>query len=596
MTIGVKEPAIQSSSPALNQPVRCWLIALYSVTLVATAIVMPMCLLGNASGHDFQPHVASWIEAAGQWRQGVFFPRWAHWANFGYGEPRFIFYPPASWMLGGALGSVLPWRMVPGAFVWLTIIAAGMSMWSLMREWLAPTPAIAAAIVFAANPYHLTLVYYRSDFAELLASAFFPLMLFGALSMIRGKWRGLPLLAMAFASIWLSNAPAGVIATYSLALILVAACVRGHSMRPLVFGGLGMLIGFGLAAFYLVPAWWEQRWVQIARTAATTYDPQRNFLFTRINDPDFVQFNWKISTLAVGVILFTALGVGSSFKHRRESPHIWWLFLNLALAAVFLMLPPSAFLWRHLPELKFLQFPWRWLLVLNLMFAFFVAAGSPGTRRLAWWLTLACAIWATGAVIAGDTEWDNEDVPTLVADVGAGRGYEGIEGFQPIGANIDELDDESPLAGIFDPEGDGVDEPEDTTVKIQKWTAETRVVDTASEKAVTLGLKLLNYPAWDVRIDGNTFAAEAAPKTGQILLPLAAGPHHIEITFRRTRDRTVGALISALFAVALLLSVGFGFRRFSPQGSRLISQRNASNNRAMAMPPSTARKGNSTTT
>ena len=90
---------------------RSWLVTLYLVALLATAIVLPMCFLGNASGHDFQPHVASWIEAAGQWREGIFFPRWAAGANGGFGEPRFIFYPPASWMLGAAIGSVLPWRM-----------------------------------------------------------------------------------------------------------------------------------------------------------------------------------------------------------------------------------------------------------------------------------------------------------------------------------------------------------------------------------------------------------------------------------------------------------------------------------------------------
>ena len=108
--------------------------AICLAALIASAIVTPVCFLGNASGHDFQPHVASWIEANHQWRQGIFFPRWAEGANSGFGEPRFIFYPPASWTLGAALGSVLPWRMVPGAFIWLTIFMAGISMWKLARE------------------------------------------------------------------------------------------------------------------------------------------------------------------------------------------------------------------------------------------------------------------------------------------------------------------------------------------------------------------------------------------------------------------------------------------------------------------------------
>src|SRR6266545_1961419 len=316
-----------------------WLPALFLIVLVATAVVVPMCFLGNASGHDFQPHVAQWMEAAAQWREGVLFPRWAQWANSGYGEPRFIFYPPASWMLGAALGSVLPWKIVPGAFVWLTLIVAGVSMWKFAGQWLSSPQAIAAAIFFAANPYHLSVIFYRSAFAELLASALLPLMLLGTFSVLRGEWRCVPLFSFAFAAIWLANAPAGVIATYSLALILCLACIVSRNIRALFFGGVSMLVGFGVAAFYLVPAWREQRWVRIVQTVATSYDPEKNFLFTRVNDPEFTQFNWKISAVALVLILFTGLGIAFCSKRRREWPTVWWTLAALALAVAILMLP-----------------------------------------------------------------------------------------------------------------------------------------------------------------------------------------------------------------------------------------------------------------
>jgi hypothetical protein len=530
--------------------------AICLAALFASAIVTPMCFLGNASGHDFQPHVASWIEANHQWRQGIFFPRWAEVANSGFGEPRFIFYPPASWTLGAALGSALPWRMVPGAFIWLTIFVAGISMWRLAREWLPAQQALAAAILFAANPYHLALVYYRSDFAELLASAIFPLMLCGAFGILRDGWRRLPLLSIAFAAIWLSNAPAAVVATYSLALILLIACIVARSIRPLILGGLAMLAGFGLAGFYLAPAWWEQRWVQIAQAVATTYEPQRNFLFTRINDPEFILFNWKISALAVGLMILTSLAIAFGFRQRREWPKVWWPLIALSVASVFLMLPVSALLWRHLPELKFLQFPWRWLLPLSLAFAFFAAAVRSQSWQWLWCLSLVCVIWATGATIAGDASWDSEDVPALVADLSAGRGYEGIEGFQPRDAKVDELDDESPLVGELDPESGDAGPPEDTHVNIQRWTAESKVFEVKSDEPVKLAPKLLNYPAWEVRVDGKPMTPETAPQTGQLLIPLAAGTHHVEIQFRRTRDRTIGLVLSAVSVMGLLLPMG----------------------------------------
>src|SRR5262249_11111171 len=158
------------------------------------------------------------------------------------------------WMLGATLGLVLPWRAAPGAFVWLALIIAGMSMWRLAREFLPEPQAILAAGLFAVNPYNLAMVYYRSDFAELLGVALLPLLLLGASWVIRCESRRIPFPAVVFAAIWLCNAPEGVIATYSLALLLAIATVRQRSIRPLVIGAMAMIAGFGLVAFYLLPA------------------------------------------------------------------------------------------------------------------------------------------------------------------------------------------------------------------------------------------------------------------------------------------------------------------------------------------------------
>jgi len=200
------------ASPTPISPRNSSRIALLLIAIAATAVVTPMLFLGNASGHDISFHLASWLDVAGQWREGVAFPRWAQWANWGFGEPRFIFYPPASWILGAALGSALPWRMVPGTYIWLVLLLSGFAMWRLARESLPDSQAIAAALIFVVNPYQLVVVYYRSDFAELLASSLFPLLVLGVLRMVRGEsrrnWTGVPLLALAFAAIWLSNAPA----------------------------------------------------------------------------------------------------------------------------------------------------------------------------------------------------------------------------------------------------------------------------------------------------------------------------------------------------------------------------------------------------
>jgi hypothetical protein len=563
------------SHPAMPWEICSWRAALLLVALAATAVVTPMFFLGNASGHDFQFHLASWLDVAGQWHEGTVFPRWAEWSNWGSGEPRFVFYPPASWLLGAALGVILPWRMAPGAFIWLTLIGAGMAMWRLAREWLCAQLACAAAVFFAVNPYHLVMVYYRSDFAELLASSLLPLMVWGALGVLRHGWRRVPLLAMVFAVSWLSNAPAGVIATYSLVLLFAVGCVLERSLRPLVTGGAALAVGFGLAAFYILPAAWEQRWVQITQALSGGLHPGENFLFTHANDPEFVIFNWKVSAVALGVMLISGIAGVLASRHRRAFPQLWWMLVALGAASVLLMFPPSLMIWRHLPKLQFVQFPWRWLEPLSVAFAFFLAAAA-GRGKKGWggpcavWLIVLILLGSTATAIVRNAWWDSEDIPLLRNGIRSGRGYEGTDEYAPIGCDRYELpgaatdsgealQPPAPRIAKLDPDSGEIVPAKGARLHVERWTAERKMLTTESATPGAFVLRLLNYPAWEVQLDGEETQASSVEKTGQMILNVPSGSHRIDVSLRRTWDRTLGGAISA-FSALLLLIVGWFFR------------------------------------
>ena len=203
-----------------NLEIRKWLGASFVSFGSAIAILAPFLWLGTASGHDIQFHISSWIDAAGQWKEGIVFPRWTEWANYGFGEPRFIFYPPFSWMLGAGLGSVLPWTWIPSVFILVVQTFAGISAFAFLRR-IVPSfaSALLGAAAYAANPYALLVIYARSDYAELLATSFYPLFFLFALRICGFLesdseprkdifWCGI-----LFAFVWLSNAPAGVLAS-----------------------------------------------------------------------------------------------------------------------------------------------------------------------------------------------------------------------------------------------------------------------------------------------------------------------------------------------------------------------------------------------
>jgi hypothetical protein len=543
----------------------------------ALLVVAPFFWLGSASGHDFGFHAASWLDVAGQWKEGIFFPRWTEWANHGFGEPRFIFYPPLSWMLGAALGFVVPWNAVPGVFIVVVQTMAGVSAFTLARRFLPDKAALFGTACYAANPYALVIVYMRSDFAEQLACAVLPLVVLTALELCglaeirRRSWpRSMGLFAVAFAAVWLCNAPAGVLASYSMALIFTWTSLEEKSLRPLWRGAGGLALGFGLASFYLLPAAYEQRWVNISQALSSGLQPADNFLYTMINDPEHNVFNWIASNVAIELIVVT--GIAGIAAHRAtagepergERRKFWRVLLLLSAAATILMMRPSSVLWSHLPKLRFLQFPWRWMAILAVPYAYFLAAASAPRRRVLIWGHLVVIVVAgTASFLVEDAWWDSDDIPSLREAIANDHGFEGTDEYDPLGDDRTNLPDRAPRVQVLPAEGVEGSAPQ-AEIRIERWTAEERILRVTSREPLRVGLRVLDYPAWRVEVNGKVVTAQHAETNGQLILPLPAGAERITARFVRTPDRKLGIAISVIAVLALLALLNAG-------GMRLLS-------------------------
>src|ERR1700722_9279130 len=277
--------------PASRYAVPGHRYALLAIAATALAVEIPFLHYGYPSGHDVDFHLYSWLEVLSQWKQGIFYPRWAALAHFAYGEPRFVFYPPASWTLGALVSVIFPWTIASRVYIWIVLVLAGVAMFALARQWLDRRDAVFAAVLYAVNPYHLVIVYWRSAFAELLASCLVPLLLLFVLKAVDEGRRAIVPLALVLAAAWLTNAPAAVMIHYSMALLLLCFAWRQRSPRLLFIGAAAVALGAILSAFYLLPAIYEQRWINIAQAVSEGSRPADNFLFIHTTDADHDAFN-----------------------------------------------------------------------------------------------------------------------------------------------------------------------------------------------------------------------------------------------------------------------------------------------------------------
>lgn len=528
---------------------------LWWTPLVAVLVVLPFFWHGTSNGHDLTFHVNSWIDVAHQWGAGVLYPHWAVWANFGSGEPRFVFYPPVSWAMGSLLGMVLPWAAVPGALSALACVAAGASMFLLAREWLDDRTAVLAAIIYAANPYQLVLIYERAAFGELISSIWLPGILLFALRQRGGFARNTLLLGVNVALIWLTNLPSAVIASYLLALVVVVRAVQLRSVEPLLRATAAVALGLGLAAFYLGPAIYEQRWVQIGEAVGPGARPQDNFLFRRLGDAEHDAVLLRTSRFAVLEFVAVGLFAWGAKLLRERSRRLYSLLVLVAVVAAILTLHISSWLWSYLPKMAFVQFPWRWLLVLNVVLGMFAGVTFARTRLA------RLALLIIVPLLIGTVYWRfqqriyPEDRPAALAQaIDSGTGYEGTYEYTPTEADNSDMEPYFPRVAIEI----ATETAEQRRVapntlahsSFHRWEAEHKRFSLDSQVPTHDTLRLLYYPAWKVTVDGRLYGAKLDQPDGRMVLDLPAGHHEIAIDYVRTADYFWGLVITALAAAA----------------------------------------------
>ncbi|MFC1625705.1 hypothetical protein ACFL1Q_01555 [Patescibacteria group bacterium] len=322
--------------------------------------------------------------------------RWVPDMGYGYGFPLFNFYPPLPYLVG-EIFRVIGFSFVAVAklIFALAIIASGITMYFFANDFFLSLSedkrkvkyaAIVSSAFYIWAPYHAVDVYVRGAMNEAWAFIWFPLILLTGKKVIEETKK------QRFWIIGLALSWFGLLTSHNL-MVMIFTPVFGfwclfflwrlkkwRSIPRLFTSGL---LAFGLAAFFTLPAVFEQKYVQVNTLVTGYYEyiahyvTMNQLFISRFwgygpsvwGENDGMPFqigyaHWILSLFIAAWIIYKLLKKKFNLSFI---PIVY--FLAVGWFAAFMAHVRSTPIWLVVPPLDFVQFPWRFLTLVVLSFS-----------------------------------------------------------------------------------------------------------------------------------------------------------------------------------------------------------------------------------
>ena len=526
-------------------------------------------------------------------RDGAWFPRWATDMVFGYGYPLWLILAPLPFYAGEifhliGFDFVASVKIVDG----LALFCSALTMYLFASRVLGKHAGLVAAVAYAYIPYHLVDLYVRAAQAELVSFVFPPLILwaFHQLATTR-QTRYIPIAAFSYAGLVLSHMSMTALFTPIIGLYLLFLLVTQprnsvssiHAKRPvfriwkLEFGitnsrlrftlyvSLALALALGIAAIFVVPVLFEQRFLTTDPLIGGFFNYRKHFLnasqllspfwgygYAGENGND--QFSLQLGLIPVLLSFVALFALGKSDKSIRNNI---LFFVTTLIGLVFLMLPISAPVWEPFASIvAFAQFPWRLLIVSAVALAFLCGAAlhafPESSRDLASILVVALIIVTANysytqpqhteaefnyvkqmefevkdRELLGDTIWMTGDRPQD----------------SPL---VQQYIDGVPLQKAIVLDGNA-------TVTMLQHGGQSDEIRVEATTPARIMFFTRYFPGWTATIDGQPLAIEPYGEQGLILMQVSAGSHIVKLRFEDTLVRKIAAIVSIISTLLALV-------------------------------------------
>jgi 4-amino-4-deoxy-L-arabinose transferase-like glycosyltransferase len=509
-------------------------------------------------------------------RSGVIYPRWIPDINRGYGILNMIYYPPGFFYLSSAVHMVVDdWIHAMFVISAFSLAGSGLAVYFLARMFYSKPASIFAALLYMLIPCHMLDLYWRGALPQFVGYVFLPLIVYFAFRLGRqGRALYYAGLGLTLGLYVLTHLPVAFLLTYGLGFYGLIWAVKERNHRIAMRIAAGVSLGLLLGAIYWLPAAAEAKY---AWENATTRYPYHNSYITLlpiIEGSAYFTF-WKllnnvfvahvVALAAPALVLFALPEQRTETIEgqrpledpggQRWSPDSMWLLMSIT--TVFMCTSLSIYLSKLLPEIQVAVPAWRWLAIASVFTALLVAACIDRLRdysemrsRKVW---ACCSLFLAGL---GFVFWVSVH-GTIIGALSNQTYYPKADAVAELiepnwtpkaASRPQDLPDTPPV----------VIKPEGGSSEIISWQPESRRIAVKVDVPSEVRLKTYNFPGWTAHVDGQP-APISSDIDGIQILKVQPGLHRIDVSFKNTPPRTLGAVLTASATLAIAALLGFEY-------------------------------------
>lgn len=533
-------------------------LPVFVVLIICVPVIIPYLQQGYFPTHDGEWAVVRLADMFRTVRDFQFPPRYSGALNFGYGYPLFNFAYPFPYYLGIIFYFFFHSFLlsIKSIFVLSVFLSSLFMYFASAKIWNNRLAGITSAVLYVYLPYRMVDLYVRGSIGESLSMVLFPLIFYLSIRLFDRPFSRLNviLLSISIGILVMTHNIMTILFMPWLMFFVIARIIKEKNINVLQSFFLCVGIGGGLSFFFWFPALYEKGLIALSKLPIA----DRSLYFVNLyqvvipswgyappTEPN--GFSYQLGVAHIIVVLITLLIIAAAtIKSRLKlAPAKFYslLFLLIYFSYFALMFSFTSIIWKTLPLLSEINYPWTILSQLGfiapLLVGFLVIEGRVFKYAA---IGLCIVAVSTTIIYARPVGYSNNPDQYYLTNEATTTSSDEL---MPIWVK------EKPLQHFEDKievlQGSAI-------IKNSSYNSRQIKFDYEASSDTIFKINTIFYPGWKAYINGIETQIRQDDPTGTMLIEGDRNSNKVYLEFGETLPRTVANGVS-IFSIIVLLFI-----------------------------------------